>query len=175
MLVPVVPHIGCSFTPSGERHPSPLPPLRKRCGARAGQWNGHRSELVSLRMTDRRVVASLLVLTLAAFLTGGCGDANQPTATLYLKRNIETSQTGHVIHVLAPVVRAVPENEDAPTRVLEELLRGPTAAEVEDGFVPTLGHSIEVRASTSQTESRPSILAMMPPKTSSRRPRSSSR
>lgn len=95
-------------------------------------------------MIHRRVAASLLVLTLAAFLAAGCGDANQPTATLYLKRNIETSQTGRVIHVLAPVVRAVPENEDAPTRVLEKLLRGPTAAEAEDGFVPTLGHLIEV-------------------------------
>jgi hypothetical protein len=95
-------------------------------------------------MTDRRVAASLLVLTLAALLAAGCGDANQSTATLYLKRNIETSQTGHVIHVLAPVVRAVPENKRAPTRVLEELLQGPTAAEAEDGFVPTLGRSIEV-------------------------------
>jgi spore germination protein GerM len=95
-------------------------------------------------MTDRRVAASLLVLTLAALLAAGCGDANQSTATLYLKRNIETSQTGHVIHVLAPVVRAVPENKRAPTRVLEELLQGPTAAEEEDGFVPTLGRSIEV-------------------------------
>jgi spore germination protein GerM len=95
-------------------------------------------------MTYRPVAASLLLLTLAALLAGGCGDANQPTATLYLKRNIETSQPGPVFHVLAPVVRAVPENEDAPTRVLEELLRGPTAAEAEDGFVPTLGQSIEV-------------------------------
>jgi spore germination protein GerM len=95
-------------------------------------------------MSNRREAASLLVLTLAAFQAAGCGDANQPTATLYLKRNIETSQTGRVIHVLAPVVRAVPESEHAPTRVLEELLRGPTAAEAEDGFVPTLGRSIEV-------------------------------
>ena len=92
-------------------------------------------------MAGRHLAASLL-LTLAAVLNCACGGGEQATTTVYLKRNVETSR--HVIHVLAPVVRTVPQDEQTPQRVLAELLRGPTSAEAEEGFVPTLRSSIEV-------------------------------
>jgi len=91
-------------------------------------------------MAGRHLAASVL-LTLAV-LNCACGGGEQATTTVYLKRNVETSR--HVIHGLAPVVRTVPQNEQTPQRVLAELLRGPTSAEAEEGFVPTLRSSIEV-------------------------------
>ncbi len=79
------------------------------------------------------------------FLVAACGGADQPTATLYFKRNVEALPSGQVRRVLAPIVRVVPENDQAAARILAELFRGPTAAEREEGFAPTLRSSIRVQ------------------------------
>ena len=84
-----------------------------------------------------------LALALAAVLVTACGGGERETMTVYLKRDLETS--GHVMNVLAPAVRTVPQNEQTPGRVLTELLRGPTTAEGEEGFAPTVGSSVKVR------------------------------
>jgi spore germination protein GerM len=90
-----------------------------------------------------RHLAVTLALAFAAVLVTACGGGERETLTVYLKRDVETS--GHVMHVLAPVVRTVPQKEQTPGRVLTELLQGPTTAEAEEGFAPTLGSSIKVR------------------------------
>jgi spore germination protein GerM len=94
-----------------------------------------------LEMPGRYLAASFL-LALAVAVTA-CGGGEHPTMTIYLKRDLVTS--GRVFHVLAPVVRSVPQDEQTPGRVLAEVLRGPTSAEAKEGFVRTLARSIEVR------------------------------
>jgi spore germination protein GerM len=98
--------------------------------------------LYSLEMPGRYLAASFL-LALAAVAVTACGGGEHPTMTIYLKRDLVTS--GRVFHVLAPVVRSVPQDEQTPGRVLAEVLRGPTSAEAKEGFVRTLARSIEVR------------------------------
>lgn len=119
----------------------PRPPSRKRSGAGGG---GNRPHHQAVFLIVRGLAAALI--TVSVFSVAACGGADQPTATLYFERYGETLPSGQVRHVLAPVVRVVPENDQAPARLLAALLRGPTAAERKEGFVPTLRTSIRVQS-----------------------------
>jgi len=80
-----------------------------------------------------------------SLLAPACGNSEATDVTLYLKRDIGASAPpGQIAPVLAPAIRMVDSKEPTPARVLALLQQGPTKAEDDEGFLPTIPSSVHI-------------------------------